>query len=587
MDQSDQQKRLLLTIVVSMAFMVIWMMFFAPQPPPPAGPDGGVAQAGDAGQPAAQAPDAGAAPGAIAQAPAADQAEPPPPEERIEFTTPALELAFSNHGGGLTRARIKNGGVEDWPDYKFSSREKDEAGEYEPANVVELRPEQPLAGAAEVSGELKFPLDAAFRVERAENAVSFRAQNAQVAFEKRYEINPNGYELRVEYRVTNRTDAPKQAKLGVVYPAWVDPKTQGGGSFFSPPPELSQGICLADGDVERMGVTDEAKRKSFQGPVQFAGFDQRYFMGVLFPRFHGVTGCELASEPNGSLAARVETELGTIKPGETVTREFGMYLGPKALSELQRVSAANAAALPMLPIGEEVTQGPVAAGVNPALSESVDFGWWAVIARALLWVLRAFQKLVQNWGVAIILLTLLVKLLLYPLSHKQMESMEAMRRLQPQMDALAKKYENDKEKLNLERMKLFQENKVNPFGGCLPLLVQMPVWIALYRTLLSSFELYREPFIAPWISDLTLADPFYVLPLAMGVTMFITQKMQPQMGDPTQAKVMLYVMPIFFTFIMLNLPAGLTLYIFTNNLLSIAQQKWLQHKFSTKKASAS
>ena len=181
---------------------------------------------------------------------------------------------------------------------------------------------------------------------------------------------------------------------------------------------------------------------------------------------------------------------------------------------------------------------------------------------------------------------MVVKALLYPLSHKQMESMESMRRLQPQMQALEKKYAEDKEKLNLEKMKLFQENKVNPFGGCLPLLVQMPVWIALYRTLLTSFELYQEPLIGFWISDLTLHDPYYIMPLAMGVTMFITQKMQPTMGDPTQAKVMLYFMPIFFTAIMLNLPAGLTLYIFTNNLLSIAQQKWLQRKFKKQAAAA-
>jgi len=165
-----------------------------------------------------------------------------------------------------------------------------------------------------------------------------------------------------------------------------------------------------------------------------------------------------------------------------------------------------------------------------------------------------------------------------------MSSMEAMRRLQPQMDALQKKYENDKEKLNLEKMKLFQQNNVNPFGGCLPLIVQMPVWFALYRTLQTSFELYREPLFGFWISDLTTKDPYYILPAVMGVTMFITQKLQPQMGDPTQAKMMLYFMPAFFTFTMLGLPAGLTLYIFVNNLLSIAQQKYLQHKFAKAKA---
>jgi YidC/Oxa1 family membrane protein insertase len=261
----------------------------------------------------------------------------------------------------------------------------------------------------------------------------------------------------------------------------------------------------------------------------------------------------------------------------------GFYLGPKSLDVLKKVSS-YAAAGSLSSFAKDAAAPGAPSALNPELEEAVDFGWWAVICRALLAVMNGFQKMVMNWGVAIVLLTVLVKLLLYPLSHKQMESMEAMRRLQPQMDAIVKKYPDDKEKQNLERMRLFQENKVNPFGGCLPLLVQMPVWFALYQTLLTSFELYREPLLSPWIVDLTQPDPFFLLPLAMGVTMFITQKMQPQMGDPTQAKVMLYFMPVLFTGMMLYLPAGLTLYIFTNNLLSIAQQKWLQHKFKVKAA---
>jgi YidC/Oxa1 family membrane protein insertase len=245
---------------------------------------------------------------------------------------------------------------------------------------------------------------------------------------------------------------------------------------------------------------------------------------------------------------------------------------------LKRVSLANSIGAGLTTIGEEPKTGN-SAMIDPELTDAIDFGWFAVICRLLLEILKVFQKFVVNWGIAIVFLTVLVKLLLYPLSHKQMEGMEAMRRLQPKMDELQKKYGKDREKLNMERMKLFQENKVNPLGGCLPLIVQMPVWFALYQTLLSSFELYHEPFIRFWISDLTLRDPYFILPVVMGITMFITNKMQPMMGDPAQAKMMLYFMPIFLTVIMLSVPAGLALYIFTNNILTIIQQKWLQRKF--------
>jgi YidC/Oxa1 family membrane protein insertase len=153
-----------------------------------------------------------------------------------------------------------------------------------------------------------------------------------------------------------------------------------------------------------------------------------------------------------------------------------------------------------------------------------------------------------------------------------MVSAEAMKKLQPKIDEIRKKWADDRERQNLETMKVYQEAKVNPLGGCFPLLVQMPVWFALFTTLRNSFEIYREPFIAPLWADLTYKDPTYVLPLALGVTMILTQRLQPQVGmDPTQAKLMTYVMPAFFSLLMLNYPAGLALYIFTNNLLTIAQ----------------
>jgi YidC/Oxa1 family membrane protein insertase len=196
--------------------------------------------------------------------------------------------------------------------------------------------------------------------------------------------------------------------------------------------------------------------------------------------------------------------------------------------------------------------------------------------------MKFFHGLVGNWGVAIILLTVLVKLVLLPLTHKSMVAMEGMKKLQPRMDEIRKKYASDRERQNVEMMKLYQEGKVNPLGGCLPMLIQMPVWIALFTALRNSFDIYWEPFFGPVWRDLTYKDPTYLLPLALGVTMIITQKLQPQMMDAAQARIMTWVVPIIFTFSLLQYPAGLSLYIFTNNLLTIAQQwglkKWIARR---------
>ncbi len=568
--QRDQQKRLLIAILLSSLVMLVWFALTKKETPPPQGESQAPTQKKEQEKPGDKVEENG---GLV------KETKPPIssiPEKTVVLKTPAQELFFSNLGGGISQAIIRNGGK--WPEYKFSSREHNSNGTYSPVDVAPVRKGMAIPGSTEIKGELNHPFRATYQVEQAENRVTFRSQGEDVNVEKLYRLSPNGYELRLEVRVTNQASEARRASLVVAYPVWIDPakQTKRGGflSFLAPGSEASQAICRHNDS----NSTGEEKPQSFSGPVQFAGFDQRYFMGVVFPRFSSPSSCWLAQTEDGVREARVETNLGVLEPGQTATREFGLYLGPKAHDELKRVSLANSIGAGLTTIGEEPETGSFAM-VDPELTDAIDFGWFAVIGRILLEILKVFQGFVVNWGIAIVLLTVLVKLLLYPLSHKQMQGMEAMRRLQPKMDELQKKYGKDREKLNMERMKLFQENKVNPLGGCLPLIIQMPVWFALYQTLLSSFELYHEPFIRFWISDLTLRDPYFVLPIVMGITMFITNKMQPLMGDPAQAKMMLYFMPVFLTVIMLNVPAGLALYIFTNNILTIIQQKWLRRKF--------
>jgi YidC/Oxa1 family membrane protein insertase len=203
-----------------------------------------------------------------------------------------------------------------------------------------------------------------------------------------------------------------------------------------------------------------------------------------------------------------------------------------------------------------------------------------VLSKPLLKLLHLFHGFVGNWGLAIILLTIVIKIVFWPLSHKSYKSMNQMKKIQPLMAKVREQYKDDRQKMNEEMMRLYKTYKVNPAGGCLPMLLQIPVFLGLYQALLGAIELRHAPFIAHvpftdliWLADLSAKDPFYVTPVIMGATMFLQQKMTPSPGDPTQAKMMLF-MPVIFTFLFLNFPAGLVVYWLVNNVLSIAQQ-WM------------
>jgi len=201
-----------------------------------------------------------------------------------------------------------------------------------------------------------------------------------------------------------------------------------------------------------------------------------------------------------------------------------------------------------------------------------------MISRPLLVILKVFNRFLHNWGLAIILLTILIKILFYPLTHKSYKSMKQMQELQPLINKLRQKYKNDREALNREMMQLYRARKINPFGGCLPMLLQIPVFFGLYRVLLYSVELRNSPFFL-WITDLSAKDPLYITPILMGASMFLQQKMTPTTADPAQAKLMMF-MPIIFTVMFLNFPSGLVIYWLMNNILSIGQQYYINKYLS-------
>jgi YidC/Oxa1 family membrane protein insertase len=227
-------------------------------------------------------------------------------------------------------------------------------------------------------------------------------------------------------------------------------------------------------------------------------------------------------------------------------------------------------------MGSTLYAGPTEANLNkiaPGLGLTVDYGWLTIIAVPLFWVMSLFHEWTHNWGVSIILLTFLIKLLFFPLSAASYRSMAKMRLVAPKLEKIKQQYADDREQLNRAMMELYKAEKINPLGGCLPVIIQIPVFIALYWSILSSVEMRYAPFFG-WITDLSAADPYYILPLIMGTSMVIQTRLNPKPPDPMQAKVM-QIMPIVFSVMFFFFPAGLVLYSIVNNILSIAQQWYI------------
>jgi YidC/Oxa1 family membrane protein insertase len=300
---------------------------------------------------------------------------------------------------------------------------------------------------------------------------------------------------------------------------------------------------LVDGKVEKETPDTELERK---GTVEWVALQDKYFLSVLMPKDANATFAKKEGEKLVSAGVRMPP------PGEGPTRRLQLYAGPKEYDTLR--------------------------SLNVGLEETIDFGWfifgsWSVVkavAKPIFYVLRFINEYTHNYGVTIILLTMGIKLLFVPLQFKSYKSMKQMQMIQPKVLGLQEKYKDDRDKLNKELIKLYRDHRVNPVGGCLPMVLQMPVFVALFNILYMTIDLRQAPFIG-WITDLSVQDPFYVLPIIMGATMVIQQKITPTTMDPTQAKIML-VLPVFMTFLFVNFPAGLVLYWLTNNVLTIGQQ---------------
>ncbi len=533
-------RRFLIAIVASMAIVFGWQLLFPPQKPKP-----GPAAGNLLGAAPVAAGNAAPAPAPVPVAPPVE-AVPEAPEELITLKGAESSVVLSSHGGVIAHIELQGD--------KFQRKVE---GKWVPIDMVRVAKGAPLPVAVVVSPELGGQadplLDPAARasmrvVSRDAKSVVFEGRAGAVSVKKTFRLTGKPYELAVEVELSG---APAAGTVSVVYDGYMPPSTSSGGIFSGPPLDFVRPVCRAGTKTERFKVDGDEVKQKLEGAVAWAGIDQHYFTAALLPAEPGGTCVFMKGGEKGSGAAVLQYPLDAA--GRKLA--YTLYAGPKQLDTLKGYAKLG--------------------GHDRAFESAIDYGpvsnFFAFFAQILLGVMRWFHGFVANWGVAIILLTLSVKLMLYPLTLKSMQSMNAMRKLQPEIEKLKAKYGDDREGMSRAQMALFQQHKVNPAGGCLPMLLQMPIWFALYAALQTSVELYREPFL--WMTDLTQADPYFILPVAMGLTSFVMQKFSPQPTDNTQAKMMLYFFPGFFTVMMLFVPSGLTLYIFVNNLLSIAQQQ--------------
>jgi YidC/Oxa1 family membrane protein insertase len=602
----DQQKRTLLAIGLMLGLTLVYTTFLVPQTPPGGAglADGGVASVdGGTAESAVVVAPPTPTPAADADGGAQVAAAPEKQLEKVvkEISHPEMKVELSSDGAGLSSALLLGAREREQQHVSLAEGYQKLFGKKFPPppqmNMVRPAPGKPLPFALSIEGAAGLPDSLRYEVaevsdspsggergspsggergspsggergspsggERGVEQVKFVGHFGPWEVEKLFSFKGGEYELKLDVSVKNTGATPLSGELTLHNARAIDPAHEEAPSFFGSIGNQASLVCQVGDKLNRKLPTEDAEKahEEFPGPQAFAGIDQQYFFSALYLMGGSREGkCKV-------LASHTVREVNlafplAVAPGETVKLAFGGYIGPKDLERLKKVGSEG--------------------GVSPRLDRSVDFGWWAAICQVLLWFMRLCHTWTGNWGFSIIILTCTAKILLLPLTHKAMVSAENMKKLQPKMEEIRKKYADDKEKMNMETMKLYQTEKVNPLGGCLPLLLQLPIWAALFTTLRTSYDLYGMPFIGPVWTDLTLKDPTFILPLALGVTMFITQKLQPQMMDPAQAKMFLYFMPVFFTVIMLSYPAGLSLYIFTNNLLSIAQQYALRRYLKAK-----
>ena len=366
---------------------------------------------------------------------------------------------------------------------------------------------------------------------------------------KIFTFTADKYFFDVELRYANRGNKTLKGAVGFsLVNRWDESRDKGGFSLGAQDfigPTTFDGEDIHTDDIE--ALVDEGPKE--YSSAQWTGFGTKYFVSIVEPKQESYDYFRIQKDAD-YVENRIVSPYTTIEPGTSASMSYLVYMGPKEIDLLK------------------------SAGHD--FERIIDFGFFSVLSKPLLHFLKFIYSYIHNYGFAIILLTVIIKAIFWPLTQKSYTSMKAMQKLQPEMQKVREKYKNDKERLNKELMSLYKEKRVNPLGGCLPMLVQIPVFIALYKVLLFSIELRHAPFIF-WLTDLSAKDPYFITPVLMGASMFLQQKMTPTTMDPTQAKIFM-IMPVVFTFLFLNFPSGLVIYWLVNNVLTIFQQLLINRK---------
>ena len=394
------------------------------------------------------------------------------------------------------------------------------------------------------------------RVDESSKKLTFSWMSKKgVVIEKTYTFYPDRYLIDLDLSILNKSDTVINDNLDISLVNKISEKSSSYG-FEGP-------SALINDKLEKVELDDIDEKNSFIGNIKWVSMQDRYFISSLIPRQKNAAAMKLYFEENRSLKTAYSCPVPSLSPGEIQRIGLQIFMGPKSVSILKEA--------------------------NAELDLAVNFGFFDFIAKPCLWLMNFFYSYIPNYGIAIIIITVLIKILFWPLGSKSYKSMNEMKKLQPLMAEIREKYKDDKKRMNEEVMGLYKTYKINPMGGCLPMVAQIPVFFALYQMLYGAIELRHAPFLG-WINDLSAPDrlfefgfsvPFMeppygipVLTIIMGATMLMQQKLQPPAGDPMQAKMMM-MMPIVFTVIFINFSSGLVLYWLINNILSIAQQYYI------------
>jgi YidC/Oxa1 family membrane protein insertase len=524
-----------LIILVIGAYNLFIIPKFAPPPPTPVKQAATPAPEATALPPSATQPIAAAIAGAPGQTPVPTAPVAAVPPETIVIDRPLWAASFTNVGGGLTSWGLKS--------YTYAKGQTDAAGGAIGGAPLEIvRP-----GSATPPLSFTFVDPATQAAFAAPMAVTKTADGFKLAggddhglrLSRTYGFSADKYFTEMLISIENTGDAPRSVSWEMAFGPGIDRNL--------PEKERStdEGIkVLAAGGLDSVKIKKVGERKDL-GPVSWAAIGNRYFLAALMPMEGSLSAFARRTTTAGEEIG-LRSEVASLGPHQAVTYRIATYLGPKDRKLL------------------------AAAAPGKGLERGVDYGWFWWLALPFLGILQFCFKFLRSYGLAIVALTMLVKAALFPISFKMFRSMKKMQELQPKMAALKAKFKNDNQGLQQATMAVYKEHKVNPMAGCLPMVVQIPVFFALYKVLYNAIELRGAGFL--YIPDLSLKDPYYITPILMGVTMLIQQRMTPSVGDPMQAKMMMF-MPVIMTAMFINFSSGLVLYFLFSNLMSIGEQK--------------